>query len=141
MMYTTGLLELQLAAEQLLTSTGDKVFYAPTLEPFVVRAFGIVITTAITTNPLLLTLEQRPTAGSDTGRTVVATLNLTVASAFNAQGKSVYKHNLNQKILPGGELVVKVGGTAPVAGAATIGMLVEPYTEVPANNANMSLTT
>jgi len=141
MMYTTGLLELQLGNAQVVTSTGDKIKYGCSLEPFTVRAFALTITTAITTNALVLTLENRPTAGSDTGRTVVATLNLAVASAFNAAGKSIYIHGLNQKVLPGGELVVKVGGTAPAAGNVNVGLLVEPYTETPSNNANMSLTT
>lgn len=139
MSYASGIVEIPLGAEQLLTSTGDKLFTSPALQPYVVRGFGITFTTAITTNPLVATLEHRPTAGSDTGRTVVATLNAT--TAVGLQGKNVYKLGLNKAVKPGEELVIKIGGTAPVAGAANFGILIEPSAEVPANNTNMSLTT
>jgi hypothetical protein len=139
MMYTSGIIEVPLGAEQLLTSTGDKLFYSPCVMPLNVRAFAVTITTALATNPLLVTLEHRPTAGSDTGRTVVATLNVLVANG--GQGKNVYKLALNKSVKPGEELVIKVGGTAPTAGAANFGILVEPSSETPANNTNMAATT
>lgn len=139
MSYASGIVEIPLGQEQLLTSTGDKLFWSPCTQPVVVRGFAVTFTTTLTTNPLVATLEHRPTAGSDTGRTVIATLNAT--TAVGLQGKNVYKLGLNKAVKPGEELVIKVGGVAPAAGNANFGILIEPSAETPANNTNMSLTT
>lgn len=136
MMYTTGLAEIYFSAEQSVTSTGDKLFTAPCFLPYVVRRFAVVVTTALTTNSLTALLDFRPTAGSDTGRANVATMTITTTAG--AQGKGFYSNALNQKVTPGGELVFKVGGTAPAAGAVQVSILVEPYAEVPANNTSLT---
>jgi hypothetical protein len=95
-----------------------------------------VVTTALTTNSLTALLDFRPTAGSDTNRANVATMTITTAAGV--QGAGFYSNALNKTVIPGNELVFKVGGTAPAAGAVQVSVLIEPYAEVPKNNTNLT---
>lgn len=50
-----------------LSSTGDKVTFTPAFPSEIVE-FGVIITTALVGTGLVLKVDKRPTAGSDTGR-------------------------------------------------------------------------
>jgi len=135
-MYTHGSYEWMLGRAQVVTSTGDKLFWSPGLTPWVVRGWAAVITTAIqAADQAIVSLDRRPTAGSDTGRVNDMVGSLTIPGGTVA-GKAYYKDGFQAKIVPGEEAVVEVTD-ASAAGAATFILFLEPSWDEPANNANM----
>jgi hypothetical protein len=88
----SGLSVVSAAAAQALDSgSADGIILTPG-NPIEIVQFGMVITTAVTGSPtsgFLATLDLRPLAGSDTGRTIgggsLGTLTLTNAQVLAAQ--------------------------------------------------------
>ena len=138
-MYADGRLMIQLdpmsAAGQAITTTGDKLFWAPS-QPCYIRQFIGTVTTATTAaDPATIALEKRITAGSDTGRVTTGVPAITIPGG-TAAGASYYKANLSFLVSPGEQIVLKVTD-ASAAGAVTFSMLVELSPQVPGNVAAM----
>lgn len=128
----------EIVNQNLAAATGDKAFWSPMYVPHYVRAVGVVITTSCTGTGVV-DFDFRPTQGSDTNRVSnggIARINLLTT----AQGKTIYKDGLNQLVIPGNEVVIKLT-TAAGAGNGTPVLYVEPSWERPLNNTNMVLTT
>jgi len=86
-------------------STGDK--HAFTIPPgnWVLKEFGTTIASASThATAAVISFEKRPTAGSDTGRTVLGTITKTLS--VNQQGKHLWQRPTTRVQLKGGEQVV-----------------------------------
>jgi hypothetical protein len=128
--------EWMVARAQVLTTTGDKVFWSPGLQPVLLRGWALIVTTAVTAaDPVTMSVDKRVTAGSDTGRVADIVGSITLPGGTVA-GKVYYKRGFQAKISPGEELVFEVTDAA-VAGNATIVILLEPSWEEPAQNTNM----
>lgn len=65
------------------TSTGDKFIITPAMPLDVIR-FGIIYTVAKDATSMVVTLDKRVTAGSDTGRVTISTMTDTAARAVTA---------------------------------------------------------
>ncbi len=125
-----------------LTTTGDKWIITPA-NPIAI----VVLQTAKDASALVITLETRPTAGSDTGRVVSDTMtdSATARAAGISLERKIVGTNPNQTtgsdnskvnqapivgggivILPGQEAVFKVGTASATTGA---GYFYADYTE------------
>mgnify|MGYP003581392445 CR=1 FL=1 len=135
-MYTHGMFEWMLARAQAFTSTGDKLYWSPGLQPVLIRGWSLTVTTAVTSaDPVTVNIDKRVTAGSDTGRVADIVGSITLPGG-TAAGKCYYKRGFQAKISPGEEIVVECTDAA-VACNATVVLLLEPSWEEPANNSNM----
>lgn len=121
-------------------STGDKGVFSPKV-PVLIMGFGCQVTTAYTapTTAQVVALDHRPTYGSDTGRTELATITM---SAARPAGRVVHKRINPVKVLPGQQVIIKqktagAGG----AGAATWYFLYALCPESSANCTNLELLT
>lgn len=132
--YATGTFTQPVIAAADLSSTGDKAIWTPTGLPATLRRIAVIVTTAVTTPAAVISLDLRPTAGSNTGRVTggVGTLTVPVASP---QGRVVYKA-LNTTLLPGHEVVVNVT-TATGAGVVDVRLDLVPVSDTPLNNPRM----
>ena len=129
-----------------LTTTGDKWIITPA-NPIAIQRWGVVINTAKDASALVITLETRITAGSDTGRVVSDTMtdSATARAAGISLERKIVGTNPNQTtgsdnskvnqapivgggivILPGQEAVFKVGTASATTGA---GYFYADYTE------------
>lgn len=117
-------------------STGIKHTFSPGLTPAVLRRVGVVVSTQMTVTPPVLTIKHRPTAGSASGETTIDTI--TVPTALVA-GKVVYVEDLNQKVMPGEQVVFDVT-TAATAGVGDIVPEFDRQWDIPQNDADMSLS-
>lgn len=77
------------------TSTGDKLVFTPPAPVRVLKWGFIMSSVALSTGAagLSMTLEQRPTAGSDTNRVVVDTLAIGINNTSYALGKGAYRES------------------------------------------------
>ena len=117
-----------------LSATGDKATWNPSGLPATLRRVALIVTTAVTTPAAVVSLDLRPTAGSNTGRVTGGAGTLTIPAA-SPQGRVVYK-DLNTTLLPGQEVVVNVT-TAAGAGVVDVRLNVVPGSDLPANNPRM----
>lgn len=136
MAYTDQLDGVILGANLDLSSTGSKATRACGYQPFVVRAVTIIYRTEPTATGTL-ELRLRPTAGSASGETAVATLNAVAADAI---GGVLYKDQLNVKVLPGQELNAQVTSAFAGVTSADIQLTIDPSWDVPGNRTAMRLT-
>jgi len=132
--YTDSQFSQTLLAAIDLTATGDKAVWAPLGLPTTLRRIAVVVTTAVTTPAARLTLDLRPTAGSDTGR-VTAGVDGVLIPAASPLGRVVYQE-VNKTVLPGQEVVLAVT-VAAGAGVATLRLIFDPVSDIPANNPRM----
>ena len=120
-----------------LTTTGDKFIITPA-NPISIQRWGVILQTAKDASAMVITLETRITAGSDTGRVVSDTMTdtATARAAGITLERKIVGTNPNQStgldnskvnvaalvgagivILPGQEAVFKVGTGAASTGA------------------------
>ena len=132
--YATGTFTQPVVAAADLSATGDKATWAPTGLPATLRRVAVVVTTAVTTPAAVISLDLRPTAGSDTGR-VTGGVGTLIVPAASPLGRVIYKA-LNSTLLPGQEVVVNVT-VAAGAGVVDVRLDLVPGTEIPANNPRM----
>lgn len=128
------------------TSTGDKFLFAPST-PIDVYRWGILWTVAKDASAMVVTLELRPTIGSDTNRVVSDTISDSAARAAGISSERVFPGSSSTTttgsdgstvnvapgalhVIPGNELVVKVGTAATSTGQ---GYVFIDYTEYPAD--------
>lgn len=115
-----------------IATTGDKAVLAVPFKCELVR-FAIVVTDA-NANAAVVALDQRVTAGTDTGRVEVSEVS---KGAVNGQGKMFYQDATSRVLLDeGDELVVEVK-TAAASGVAWAVAIVREVPEVPGNNTAM----
>lgn len=132
--YASGTLTQPVAPAADLSATGDKATWTPSGLPATLRRVAAVVTTAVTTPAAVVSLDLRPTAGSDAGRVTGGVGTLTVPAA-SPLGRVVYKA-LNSTLLPGQEMVVNVT-TAAGAGVVDVRLDLVPVSDTPANNPRM----
>ena len=120
-----------------LTTTGDKFIITPA-NPISIQRWGVILQTAKDASAMVITLETRITAGSDTGRVVSDTMTdtATARAAGISLERKIVGTNPNQStgldnskvnvaalqgagivILPGQEAVFKVGTASASTGA------------------------
>jgi hypothetical protein len=104
--------------------------FHPGLQKFVVRAFALVLTAAITGSDAIVELRKRITPGSDTGAVAVGTITLPLTGT--AIGQVYYKRGFNVSIQPGDELIMVVTDVA-TAGTVFGKVELDPQPEVPGN--------
>lgn len=100
-------------------------------------AVALVFTTAAAAAGILL-VKRRPTPGSTSGESTVATINFDGTSG--AAGKIVYKDGLDVTVSPGEQLAFEITDVA-AAGVVEIKAIISDNYEVPANNTDMGATT
>lgn len=121
-----------LGASADLTSTGDKLVVTA-LEDINLFEFGIVVTTAITggADTLIVAVDKRPIAGSDTNRGSADIGSGTVNTSVNVAGDVIRKF-ISYSLKKGEQAVVEVTDAA----AAGVGL---PYVKAyPAGQAKVS---
>lgn len=113
------------------TSTGDKAYAVIAKDSVITKIFAPVYATENTA--LVLSIEKRPTIGSDTGRSVIDTITF---PASDQQGK-IYFVEPNASVNAGDELVLEV--TTNSTGAKVRELIIELLEGVssPANVADM----
>jgi hypothetical protein len=121
-----------------IASTGDKFFWSPGKMPHILRWASVVATVAGSSTGVVRG-DKRPTAGSDTSRGSGDLFTINIPNPL-AQGKGIYKENLNVRVDPGQEAVITVG-TLVTGCTAHIVLGVEQITERPANIAALTATT
>lgn len=96
-----------------------------------VRSVHVVTQTANATTAAVINFIRRPTAGSASGETTIATITVpTTATA----GQVYYKDGLNVRLMPGESVVVSVGTAGGAGFTSFSGIInVERSTEVPGN--------
>lgn len=128
---------IKLATAQSITTTGDKTTFRVSYNEFMITTLAVTVTTALAAaDPATVSVEHRPTVGSDTGRTVIGVIELAAALAV---GKVVYKEGLSFKLIPGAEIVVEVTG-ASATGAVDVDAIGYYVYNNPANNTAMAAT-
>lgn len=132
--YATGTFTQPVVAAADLSATGDKATWTPTGLPATLRRVAVVVTTAVTTPAAVVSLDLRPTAGSDTGRVTGGVGTLTVP-ASSPLGRVVYKA-LTRTLLPGQEVVINVT-VAAGAGVVDVRLDLVPVSDTPLNNPRM----
>lgn len=105
------------AAAQVVTSTGNKLTASPG-QPMDFIRFGAIFTVAGGSGSLVLAIDKRVTAGSDTGRVEVATMTVTAAQATAG---SVHTLDISPlEIDPGEEVILEVTTGLTSAGTAIL---------------------
>jgi len=127
----------------LTTATDQFIEFSPGLIPHYIRGAAIVITTDTDGDPGEVQVNFRPIAGSNTGKTTMATIPI---PAGVVAGKVLFVDTtdsplLNQVIKPGESCIMEVTtamGGGSKAGAGRFQLYLEPTWEVPGdNNPNM----
>jgi hypothetical protein len=136
-MYDHGSRNITVATAASLASLAVIGSYTNGYMPFTLRAVTLVFTTAAGAVGICL-VKKRPTAGSASGESTVATINFDGTSG--AQGKVIYKDGLDVIFAPGDQLVFEITDVA-ATGAADCGIFIQDRWEVPANNTDMAVTT
>lgn len=114
------------AATQVVTSTGDKLLASPG-EPIDVVRFGVTFTAAGGSGSLVIALEKRITAGSDTGRvTGIAGAALTVTAAQATVGSVHTLDVAPLQVDPGEEVIAKVTTGLTSTGTAIVFIHAQP---------------
>jgi hypothetical protein len=121
---------------QVLSSTGDKVWWAPGYIPHSVRAIAL-IPTVVPTGVGTVNFTSQPTAYSNVGITAGDIAIFVMSAPQPTLGQVIYRDTISDKIIkPGMAIVVNV--SAAVAGfSATPHLYLEQSFEVPVNNAQM----
>lgn len=101
----------------------------PGLQKMVVRSVAFTITVAQTVTASVWSLRKRPTPGSSSGETVIATITLPTTDAI---GVVRYRKGLNVELVPGDELALTLD-TAATAGSAAVAVELDPVPEHSAN--------
>ena len=134
-----GLRGILTAQKEDLTTVADLLTSYVTCSRVQLRRLALLITTAIVspTSSCVVTVSKRPTVGSDTGRTTIATITIPTGVAA---GKVYYKDVDDIVLDPGNELMFAV--TTACAGAGAAGKAVSLFEcydqpETPANQSNM----
>lgn len=136
MAYTHTKLERQFT-NLAIDTAADAGYFSPGMVPHILRAVAVIITTATTVDATVVTVDHRPTAGSDTARSAAkSTINIPTAAAA---GAVYYEDNLDWETAPGEELVIASDGGC-TAGDASVVLYLEPRWEVPGNLTNMIAT-
>ncbi len=119
----------------LLTSVADVLTYAPGRYSFILRGVTVIVGVALTAaDPATLTIDKRPTMGSDTSRAVICAMTVPAAQAI---GTGVYTAGLSTTFAAGAELVVGVTG-ASTAGRVRVIIDGEWVYDTPGNNSNLT---
>ena len=113
--------------------------WGPVAFPVMIRGIFAVITNAIAAAGVVKA-DKRPTAGDDTGRGD-GDLGVLTFSTAHTLGKVVY-HLLTDpvKLSPGEELVFQCTDATGASDTCTLGILMYPSWETPANIASMIAT-
>lgn len=108
-----------------LNSAADALT-VPVVKPINVYRFGVIVDSSTASGTtLVLSLDKRVTAGTDTGRVELATLQPT---ATVAQGKGIYFDLTGrEEINPGEELIIEVKTAAGVAATGHVFVEVVEY--------------
>jgi hypothetical protein len=117
-----------------LQTPADKLYWTPIVPTRLLFAVATVTTATTAADNAIIAFDKRITAGMDTGRVELDTLELAGGSP---QGRVGYVQFATAPLLvPGDELVVELLN-ASVAGVAHVDLWVEQTWEVPANNPDM----
>ena len=122
MAFGLGETQVQYILGVTMTTTGDKIEFAPALPIDVVR-WGMIATVAFG-GAAVVALDHQPTAGSATGR--VNAFGGTISPGTLAQGAGAYAEPLQSdgtgllQVDPGEALVVEVTTGATTTGEATL---------------------
>ena len=119
-----------------LVTAADLASLAAGYQPFVIRAMAAVVIETLGTADATVELDERVTAGSDTGR--VNHQIMTIPQATAAVGDVFYIDGLNVQIDPGEEAVIETDGGATTTGGVSVTLFIEPKWEVPGNNTDMT---
>ena len=141
MSYTHNQYEVQVVSPAVadptnLVSAADLGYLAAGYTPFIIRAISAVVVEALGTADATVELDERVTAGSNTGRVNHAIMTIPQATA--AVGDVFYRDGLEIRIDPGEEAVIETDGGATTTGGVRVTLLVEPVWEQPANNSDMT---
>lgn len=119
-------------------STGDKLVMTIPYKCIVERVFAVVEEASTHATGFVIKFDNRPTAGSDTGRGDGDVGALTKTVSVSQQGKMLYEEPSSTITLNEGEQVVAEVTTANGdACTAVVGIVVRPMAERPANNTAM----
>lgn len=105
--------------------------------PIRITGISAVITTAITVTSAVLNITKRPTPGSSSGETTLATITLPVTGS--AIGDCVYKRIAPVDVPAGSEVTLTLA-TASTAGAAVFALETEEAFESAAGNSKLKLS-
>ena len=136
MSYEHGRNEHTLVSDGALASLAVIGKFAPGYSPVTVRACSCIFTTGATAAGIVL-FKKRPTAGSATGESTVATINFT--SGTGAQGNCIYVDGLDVTISPGEELIAEVTDVSATGNATCVASVGQSW-ETPANNTSMAVS-
>lgn len=129
-----GLREVAISKSGDISALADVGMWSPGYQPVTVRAVSVVLLAAVACAGQV-TIDKRPTPGSDTSR-AATTAVVNVPNAATA-GTVYFKDQLNFTVLPGEELVAEVTDAFGGSAKADIILLIEPGSENPANNSEM----
>lgn len=131
-MYTSHKFEKNLAVAMVTTATGVVAAsrHYPGLQKQVVRGFAALVLAVPGTTAPVIALKKRPTPGSATGESTIATLTIPTTSAI---GQVYYKRGLNVELQPGDELVIDVTTASVTTGTVTASAEMDQTPELPAN--------
>lgn len=134
-MYLDGMHQeiAQPQAAILVTTTGVKARIIPGYHPKVLKAAAFVIEVVPTVTATVIAVKMRPTIGSATGEVTVDTITVPTSRAI---GDVLFVDALDQKVVPGGEIVFDVT-TASTAGSGHFVAFFEPWVDNPENNTDM----
>lgn len=103
-------------AQDNATATGDGMIFTPA-QPIDVYRFIIIADALIDVGAgMVVTLDHRPTAGSDTSRVTIATMTISADIAAGAGAYVTMDADEPFEVNPGEELVVEVTNAADTAG-------------------------
>lgn len=104
--------------------------WSPGTQGATVRRVAFVLEVATSATAATVQIIKRPTPGSTSGQTVVATMTFDVVTA---QGSTVYSPDLDLRLAPGEEVVLNQT-VAATGGTTTIPVLeIDPDWEAPGN--------
>lgn len=136
MSYTNDMQEFRALAAAIDTA-GDLLIITPGKKPLVLRSLTAILVVTNTVAIAVLTIDRRPTAGSDSGRSAaLATVNIPINQAA---GTGVYKDGLNIRVNPGEQLVIQTSG-ASTAGDADLVAECEIIAEIAGNQSALNET-
>src|SRR5690606_34943375 len=126
MSYTHGYDEVVIkAADNLTTTAGVRAEYSPKYQPVLVRAVGLLFTTAPGNDNLVTEFNHRPNYGSSSNEVQVAQIAATAAQG--AAGKIRYTQlDPPIKLKPGESLSFEVTTATSSTGVADAFAVVEP---------------
>jgi len=119
-------------------STGDKLTITTPMKCTVERVFAVIEGGSAHATGAIIKFEERPTAGSDTGRGDGDVGVISKTGGTNQQGKYLYEEPTTLlTLLEGGQVVVEVTTANGDALNAVVGVIVRPVAERPGNNSAM----